>query len=97
MFDRLMCGLLGVLAFALFVGAANAEGRKLALVVGNEAYEALPGLATPAADAQAMSKALRDLGFEVTLLTDVGPEVFQAVLGLSLIHISASGNAVRHT
>ncbi len=81
MFDRLMCGLLGVLAFALFVGAANAEGRKLALVVGNEAYEALPGLATPAADAQAMSKALRDLGFEVTLLTDVGPEVFQAVLG----------------
>ena len=61
--------------------AAVAEGRKLALVVGNEAYENLPGLATPAADAQEMSKSLRDLGFEVTLLTDVGPEVFQAVLG----------------
>ena len=60
---------------------AAAEGRKLALIVGNEAYEYLPGLATPAADAQDMSKALRDLGFEVTLLTDVGPEVFQAVLG----------------
>ena len=60
---------------------AAAEGRKLALVVGNEAYENLPGLATPAADAQEMSKVLRDLGFEVTLLTDVGPEVFQAVLG----------------
>ena len=60
---------------------AAAEGRKLALVVGNEAYEHLPGLATPAADAQEMSKALRDLGFEVTLLTDVGPEVFQAVMG----------------
>ena len=60
---------------------AVAEGRKLALVVGNEAYENLPGLATPAADAQEMSKSLRDLGFEVTLLTDVGPEVFQAVLG----------------
>lgn len=60
---------------------ASAEGRKLALVVGNEAYEYLPGLATPAADAQEMSKSLRDLGFEVTLLTDVGPEVFQAVLG----------------
>ena len=60
---------------------AEAEGRKLALVVGNEAYESLPGLATPAADAQDMARALRDLGFEVTLLTDVGPEVFQAVLG----------------
>lgn len=60
---------------------AVADGRKLALVVGNEAYEKLPGLATPGADAQEMSKVLRDLGFEVTLLTDVGPEVFQAVLG----------------
>ena len=72
--------LAGVVLICLPLGAA-AEGRKLALVVGNEAYEKLPGLATPAADAQEMSKALRDLGFEVTLLTDVGPEVFQAVLG----------------
>ena len=70
------CALLMSLPFV-----ATAEARKLALVVGNEAYENLPGLATPAADAQEMSKALRDLGFEVTLLTDVGPEVFQAVLG----------------
>ena len=81
MFDRMMRGFFCAVVFALCVGAADAEGRKLALVVGNEAYEALPGLTTPAADAQAMSKALRDLGFEVTLLTDVGPEVFQAVLG----------------
>lgn len=73
--------LLGVVVLILVPAAAMAEGRKLALVVGNEAYEALPGLATPGADAQAMSKSLRDLGFEVTLLTDVGPEVFQAVLG----------------
>ena len=73
--------LAAVLAMSVISAAAMAEGRKLALVVGNEAYETLPGLATPAADAQAMSKALRDLGFEVTLLTDVGPEVFQAVLG----------------
>ncbi len=85
MFDRLTwfftrC-LMGGLAIGVMSFAAMAEGRKLALVVGNEAYEALPGLTTPAADAQAMSKALRDLGFEVTLLTDVGPEVFQAVLG----------------
>lgn len=85
MFDRLrhfLLGfLLGVLAAAVLPFAAEAAGRKLALVVGNEAYETLPGLATPVADAQAMSRALRDLGFEVTLLTDVGPEVFQAVLG----------------
>ena len=71
---------LSALFMVTLSGAAEAQGRKLALVVGNEAYEHLPGLATPAADAQDMAKALRDLGFEVTLLTDVGPEVFQAVL-----------------
>lgn len=48
--------LLGVLALAVFPLMAEAAGRKLALVVGNEAYETLPGLATPVADAQAMSK-----------------------------------------
>ena len=74
--SALACALLICMPFV-----AMAEGRKLALVVGNEAYEYLPGLVTPAADAQELSKALRDLGFEVTLLTDVGPEVFQAVLG----------------
>lgn len=80
------CRFLFVLVFGFLALAvadptrAEAQGRRLALVVGNEAYQHLPGLATPAADAQAMSKSLRDLGFEVTLLTDVGPEVFQAVL-----------------
>lgn len=69
------------LALVISMQMAVAEGRKIALVVGNEAYESLPGLKNPAADATAMSRALRDLGFEVTLLTDVGPDVFQAVLG----------------
>lgn len=61
-------------------GAGQAQGRKLALVVGNEAYQGLAPLSTPVADASGMARSLRGLGFEVTLLTDVGPEVFQAVL-----------------
>lgn len=78
----LLRGLLTLLSAVLLTAgdAALAEGRKLALVVGNEAYQNAPTLTTPGADAQAMSKALRDLGFEVTVLTDVGPEVFDAVL-----------------
>ncbi|MFC3180916.1 caspase family protein [Cypionkella sinensis] len=85
MFDRLghflrLC-LLGIWALALLPAVAEAAGRKLALVVGNQAYTQLPGLSTPVEDAQALSNALRNLGFEVTLLTDVGPAVFQAVLG----------------
>lgn len=85
MFDRLshfllLC-LFGIFALALLPAAADAAGRKLALVVGNQAYTQLPGLNTPVEDAQGVSNALRNLGFEVTLLTDVGPAVFQAVLG----------------
>ena len=85
MFDRLshflrIC-LLGILSLALLPAVAQAAGRKLALVVGNQAYTQLPGLNTPVEDAQGVSTALRNLGFEVTLLTDVGPAVFQAVLG----------------
>jgi Caspase domain len=59
---------------------ALAEGRKLALVIGNQAYEHAPGLQTPVEDAQSMSTALRGLGFEVTVLTDAGTAVFDAVL-----------------
>lgn len=85
MFDRLwhflrLC-LLAMMALGMLPAAAEAAGRKLALVVGNQAYSQLPGLNTPVADAKGVSNALRNLGFEVTLLTDVGPAVFQAVLG----------------
>lgn len=85
------CGILGwglvlramvwplVLALASLT-AAEAQERRMALVVGNAAYETLPDLETPVADAQGVATALRDLGFEVTVLTDVGAPVFQAVL-----------------
>ena len=85
MFDRLshflrLC-LFGIMALGVLPTAAQAAGRKLALIVGNQAYTQLPGLNTPVEDSQGVSTALRNLGFEVTLLTDVGPAVFQAVLG----------------
>lgn len=63
-----------------FGSAAQAAPAKLALVVGNAAYQHVPGLQTSARDAQDMAAALRALGFEVTLLTDVGSEVFWVVL-----------------
>ena len=71
---------IAVTLLAALAGAGQAQGRKLALVIGNEAYQGLAPLSTPVADASGMARSLRGLGFEVTLLTDVGPEVFQAVL-----------------
>lgn len=69
-----------VACLGLVADPALAEGRKLALVVGNAAYEHVPALATPAVDAQAIAARLRGLGFEVTVQTDVAPAVFDAVL-----------------
>jgi len=62
-----------VAAFALLAGLlpqqASAEAR-LALVVGNGAYSTVTPLDNPVNDAELMAKALRDVGFEVTLVTD---------------------------
>jgi hypothetical protein len=60
---------------------AMAKSGKLALVVGNQAYQHVPRLTNPGNDARGVADALRRLGFEVTLLTDVNTDVFNVVLG----------------
>jgi TonB family protein len=47
----------------------QAPGRRIAIVVGNNAYEAAP-LNAARNDAQAMTRTLREAGFSVTLLED---------------------------
>jgi hypothetical protein len=46
--------------------------RKVALVIGNDAYAGYPRLKNPANDANLMSTTLRGLGFDVATYTDVG-------------------------
>jgi uncharacterized caspase-like protein len=46
-------------------------GSKLALVIGNSAYETLPGLTNPAHDAADMCAALKRAGFKTLCHTDV--------------------------
>jgi TPR repeat protein len=69
----------GLLVYALsfflvlLPGVAFAEAspvKRLALVLGNEAYTDLPPLKNALADANAMDAALRDVGFEVQLVRD---------------------------
>jgi tetratricopeptide (TPR) repeat protein len=51
------------------------RGRRVALVIGNSAYNSVPPLANPHHDAAAIAKSLRNIGFEsVTLATDVTRE-----------------------
>jgi hypothetical protein len=60
------CGLLMV-ALPLIMTAvmASAQGRRVALIVGNSQYKAVPQLTNPANDARLMAKTLDGLGFEL--------------------------------
>ncbi len=51
--------------------AAEANGKRVALVVGNSAYQHVPNLRNPANDAQDISNALKRIGFTVTLQKDL--------------------------
>ena len=58
-----------------FSGVAMAE-KRVALVVGNSAYQHAGPLANPRNDATAMAEALRDLNFEVILGIDLNRDGF---------------------
>ncbi|MGP0091637.1 MAG: tetratricopeptide repeat protein [Xanthobacteraceae bacterium] len=53
------------------VPAPPAPERRVALVVGNADYKAVAALPNPRRDAEAVAAALRGVGFEVTLATDL--------------------------
>jgi formylglycine-generating enzyme required for sulfatase activity/uncharacterized caspase-like protein len=59
-----------LLALALAAPAARADSR-VALVVGNGAYQHLPVLKNPPNDARALADSLRGLGFDVDLGVDL--------------------------
>lgn len=65
----------GVFVAGVFT-AGGAEARRLALVVGNGAYDSAPRLKNAVNDATDIADALKALGFEVTLLTDIGSQDF---------------------
>lgn len=79
---------LAVLALCLVPLTAMAEGRRVAMVVGNAGYTSLPVLDAPLLDVQAMSAALGGLGFEVTVLNDPDTPTFEAALAKTAASLS---------
>ncbi|MDB5526786.1 MAG: hypothetical protein JWM58_4549 [Rhizobium sp.] len=51
----------------LCFGVAHAEGRRVALVVGNNQYDAVADLSKAANDAHAVGAALKEIGFDVVI------------------------------
>lgn len=64
------------------VPASWLKGRRLALVIANQAYQHWPKLDTPVADAQSVSETLHQrFGFEVTVLQNATRQQLLAALG----------------
>ncbi len=69
-----------VLAAGL-IGLSQARAaERVALVIGNSAYEHLPRLTNPVNDATDVSQSLERLGFKVTTVKDAGFEKFRLAL-----------------
>ena len=78
-------GIRFILAAILAVGAAcpslAAPGKRIALVIGNSAYEHTSLLANPANDADDIAGTLSALGFEVTKRQDLKKHEMDSILG----------------
>ena len=77
---RWLAGLLAVLAIWHTMLDPALAGARVALVIGNGAYEHVSGLPNPTRDAADMAIALRSIGFEVTELQNAGKNAFEAAL-----------------
>ncbi|WP_298262200.1 caspase family protein [uncultured Litoreibacter sp.] len=73
LFERLIA--VSVVAFFVLAAPLYAQDR-VALIIGNSDYEAIPALKNPKNDAAAVNDALSNLGFDVTLLKDATSDEF---------------------
>lgn len=71
---RLLC--LSVIGVLLGSSAATADTR-VALVIGNSAYQNAPRLPNPVHDAVDVAASLKRLGFETTLATDLDKDAME--------------------
>ena len=72
---------IAIVAFTIIAAApASADGKRVALVIGNSAYRNVPALPNPPNDAGDLAAALNRLGFAVTLITDASFDEMQRSL-----------------
>jgi hypothetical protein len=67
-----------VLFAGIALAPASAAERRVALVIGNSAYQNLPPLADPAADATDMASALAGMGYEVIHAENLSMDGFRS-------------------
>src|SRR5499426_2570295 len=80
---KLLVLIAAILALPAFLGAAPAaaQQKRVALVIGNSAYQNVAKLANPARDSAAIAKMFKDVGFNsVTIRQDLGVVDFKRAL-----------------
>ena len=60
-----------VVASTLTLASTPSEARRVALVIGNSAYQPIPKLRKPRNDARDMAKTLKSIGFEDVNLKEI--------------------------
>lgn len=82
--NRLRIGIIVLIAALMLAGSAGRAAppeSRVALVVGNSAYRNVPPLRNPLNDARDMSKALRELGFEVIHVENANKQQLEHAIG----------------
>ena len=72
---------LAIAAFAALPCAAQAAADRIALVIGNSAYQKATILTNPVNDARGLAKALRSLSFDVQERPDLGHAAMKEAIG----------------
>jgi hypothetical protein len=67
---RVLAAIISIIAMAAFPGGVFAAESRIALVIGNAAYQHANQLTNPRNDAVAMAATLKNLGFDVVAVTD---------------------------
>ncbi|MGH6924219.1 MAG: caspase family protein, partial [Propylenella sp.] len=89
---RRLAAFLPLLVAALYsVATPAAAAERVALVIGNGAYQATGQLPNPGRDAEAMAAALEALGFQVILRTDADRRGTDAAIGEFINAASGAG------
>lgn len=103
--QSLILKVLSAVVFVLYFSGSADAGRRVALVIGNSAYENVPNLANPKNDAEGIAAALNRLNFKVILGVDLSHSGFvekikeytRAIRGadIALVYYAGHGLQVR--
>jgi formylglycine-generating enzyme required for sulfatase activity len=78
---RILAVLAGAMLLLVLADVPGHADKRVALVIGNAAYRYMPQLINPKNDAEDVGAALRDLGFEAIVATDLDRTMMNDALG----------------